>query len=418
VFGTLYLTESTHGEFTAEDEELLTALAAAAGVAVAQARLYQAARARGEWMQASMEVTKQALASAPATESQGLRLIAERSRDIADADLVLLLRPADPGATPDCLFVEVAMGPHSGALAGRQLPVAGTLAGQVFTTVRPERVPQLRHRSGLVEMLSGELEVGPMIAVPLLGSSEVHGVLCLARRLGRAAFTVEDLDMACGFAGHAAVAIELAEARAEQQRAAVLDDRERIAADLHDHVIQRLFAAGLSLQALAGPLGPGPVSDRLLAIIGSLDETILQIRSSIFQLQQEPRAADTGVRARLLGVLADVTPALGFEPAIRFSGVLEGAVPDDLVEDLLAVLREALTNAARHAAAHTVEASVVAAADRLTLEVTDDGRGIGPTTRRSGLGNLQRRAEERGGVCSVEPREPSGTRLTWTVPLR
>jgi signal transduction histidine kinase len=242
-------------------------------------------------------------------------------------------------------------------------------------------------------------------------------VVCVARLLGRPAFTAEDLDMACGFANHAALAIELADARAEKQRAALLDDRERIAADLHDHVIQRLFAAGLSLQALVGPLGDGPMTDRLLGAIGTLDDTIRQIRGSIFQLQQEPAAADTGVRARLLAVLADVTPALGFEAGIRFSGVLEGAVSDDLLEDLLAVLREALTNVARHAAAQTVETSVAANGGLLELEVSDDGRGIGAPTRSSGLSNLRRRAEERGGTFAVEPRLPSGTRLTWTVPL-
>jgi signal transduction histidine kinase len=346
-----------------------------------------------------------------------LRLLAERSKDIADADMVALLRPDDRGMDPGLLAVDVAVGAHADRLIGRRLPIAGTLAGSVFTTGRAERVAQLQHRAGLAWLLSGEVEVGPMLAVPLHGSGRVHGVLCVVRVLGRAGFTAEDLDMACGFANHAALAIELAEARAEQQRARLLDDRERIAADLHDHVIQRLFAAGLSLQALAGPLGPGPMADRLMAVIQSLDDTIRQIRSSIFQLQQEPGGADTGVRARLLRVLADVTAALGFEPGIRFSGVLEGVLPDDLVEELLAVLREALTNVARHAGAHTVEVGVAATAGRLTVEVTDDGRGISSPTRSSGLGNLRRRAEERGGAFVVEPRRPSGTRLRWTVPL-
>jgi signal transduction histidine kinase len=413
VFGNLYLTESSRGEFTAEDEELLTALAAAAGAAVTQARLYQAAWARGEWMQASVALTRQVLAAEPGSDVQPLRSAAERSRDIADAELVVLVRPDDPG----WLYVDVAIGPHAATLSGRRLPVEESLAGEVFTTGRPERVAQLVHQAGLAQLLAGELELGPVLAVPLIGSREVHGVLCVARRLGRNAFTAEDLEMAGGFANHAALAIELAEARAEQQRAALFGDRERIAADLHDHVIQRLFAAGLSLQALVGPLGPGPLGDRLLAAIRSLDETILQIRSSIFQLQQESRVADTGVRARLLGVLADLTPALGFEPAIRFSGGLEGTVSDDLLEDVLGVVREALTNVARHAAAQTAEASVAASAGRLAVEITDDGRGIGERSRTSGLGNLQRRAAARGGTCTVEPRLPSGTRLAWTVPL-
>jgi signal transduction histidine kinase len=368
-------------------------------------------------MQASAAVTREALADESGTDERPLRLVAQRSLEIADADVVVLLRQGQRADDPDGLVIDVAVGAHADRLWGRRLPIAGTLAGSVFSSGKAERVAQLQHRAGLADLLSGEVEVGPMLAVPLHGSGRVHGVLCIARMLGRAAFTVEDLDMACGFANHAALAIELANARAEQQRLALLDDRERIAADLHDHVIQRLFAAGLSLQAMAAPLGRGPMADRLMAVIQSLDDTIRQIRSSIFQLQQEPGAVGTGVRARMLAVIADVTPALGFEPGVRFSGVLEGVLADDLVEELLAVLREALTNVARHAGAHAVESSVAASAGRLTVEVTDDGHGMGTTTRSSGLTNLRRRAEERGGTFAVEPRLPSGTRLTWTVPL-
>ena len=176
----------------------------------------------------------------------------------------------------------------------------------------------------------------------------------MARIRGRAAFTPDDLELAAGFANQAAVAIELADARVEQQRAAMLDERERIAADLHDHVIQRLFATGLSLQALASTLGPGRAGQRVLAAIADLDATIAQIRTSIFALQQNPQTPPRGLRARLLDVVTEVTPALGFAPAVRFSGLLDG-LPDQTAEDLLAVLREALTNIARHAHAHTAD---------------------------------------------------------------
>ena len=155
------------------------------------------------------------------------------------------------------------------------------------------------------------------------------GCSTAARVRGRPGFAADDVDMAAGFANQAAVAIELAEARAEQQRTAVLQDRQRIAADLHDHVIQRLFAAGLSLQALAGLLGPGLATDRIQATVADLDRTIAQIRTSIFRLQQTPQATSRGLRARLLEVAAEQADTLGFDPALRFSGVLD-ALPDDL----------------------------------------------------------------------------------------
>jgi signal transduction histidine kinase len=259
------------------------------------------------------------------------------------------------------------------------------------------------------------MDVGPVLVVPLVGSTRVHGVLSVARLHGRPTFTGEDMDMAAGFANHAAVAVELAEARAEKQRAAMHDERERIAADLHDHVIQRLFAAGLSLQALATTLGPGRAADRILATVADLDDTISQIRTSIFQLQQAPRAQPQGLRARLLDVVAAEAPALGFDPAVRFAGPLD-TLPEGVADDLVAVLREALSNIARHARARTAEVGLAAGAERITLDVHDDGIGLGPNARRSGLANLRRRAEQHGGTLTLATRRPTGTRLTWTIP--
>jgi signal transduction histidine kinase len=228
-------------------------------------------------------------------------------------------------------------------------------------------------------------------------------------------FGAEEVDMAAGFANQAALAIELAEARAEQQRASMLDERERIAADLHDHVIQRLFAAGLALQSTAATLGPGRATDRIVATVDDLDATIRQIRTSIFRLQQVPQARARGLRARLLDVAADLAPVLGFEPTLRLSGVLD-VLPDDVAEDVAATVRESLSNVARHARARWAEIDV-AAGERLTVDVRDDGIGIGTTDRRSGLQNLRRRAERRGGTLEIRPREPSGTCLRWSIPL-
>jgi signal transduction histidine kinase len=268
----------------------------------------------------------------------------------------------------------------------------------VLSTGRPLRLADPREGGASPSPAAEAVEVGPVLAVPLHGSTRVHGVLWTARSPGRPQFTADDLDMAGSFANQAALAIELAEARAEQQRVAMLHERERIAADLHDHVIQRLFAAGLSLQGAAAQIGSGPAADRVVRVIDDLDTTISQIRTTIFQLQRPPGAAATSIRARLLDIATQVTPALGFEPGVRFSGVIESGVPGSLVEDLEAVLRETLTNVARHAHARSVDVDFIATSDSITIDVRDDGSGIGASTRRSGLANLRSRAERRGGT--------------------
>jgi signal transduction histidine kinase len=415
VFGNLYLTESLRGVFSVEDEELTVALAATAAAAIDRARLYQAAHTRGEWLQASAAITRQLLSPDSIDPRGPLRLIAERAREIAHADLVTVVLPASPDESPDELRVEVAVGAAAAGLPGLAVPVAGSFSGRVFSTGEPLRVAQPHEMPGLTPMALDDLDVGPVLVLPLRGSHRVHGVLTAARLRGRTAFTAEDTDMAGNFANQAAVALELAEARAEQQRAAMLDDRERIAADLHDHVIQQLFASGLSLQALAASLGPGRATDRITATVADLDRTISQIRTSIFALHQPPQTAIRGLRARLLDVAAEQTDALGFDPAVRFSGLLDD-LPDDLAEDLVAVLREALSNIARHAHARTVEVDLTATPEQITLQVDDDGSGLGPSTRCSGLANLRRRAERHGGTFTLTDRQPAGTRLSWSIP--
>jgi signal transduction histidine kinase len=222
--------------------------------------------------------------------------------------------------------------------------------------------------------------------------------------------------MAGVFANHAAVAIELAEARAEQHRARMADDRDRIAADLHDHVIQRLFAAGLTLNSVAAGLPPGRPTDRILATIDDLDQTIRQIRAAIYHLGPAP-PQHTGIRRELLAVVLELASEAGLEPTVRVGAIREDLAPD-VVEDLLAVLREALTNVVRHAAAGSVEIALDVADEWLTLTVADDGVGLGSSARRSGLSNLRRRADRHGGRFAVGPRRPRGTEVCWSIPIR
>jgi signal transduction histidine kinase len=411
VFGNLYLAESTRGEFSAEDEELAKALAATAAVAVENARLYESAQTRGEWLQAVAAITRRVLSADSDSADRPLQLIAEASVRTAHADLVTVVLPGGDGE----LRVDVAVGAGAERLSGKVLPVAESLSGQVFSTGMPVR-QSISDRETAVIAGAAELDLGPVLAVPLLGSTQVLGVLWAGRRQGQPAFGPEELDMAAGFANQAALAIELAEARAEQQRAAMLDERDRIAADLHDHVIQRLFAAGLGLQSTAATLGPGTTADRILATVDDLDDTIRQIRTSIFQLQQSRSRGVRGLRAQLSDVAAELSAVLGFPPALRMSGLLD-TLSDDLGEDVVAVARESLTNVARHARAKSVEVDVTAAGNQLTVEIRDDGIGPGSSDRHSGLRNLQRRAEHRGGSFEVRAREPAGTRVCWSVPL-
>jgi signal transduction histidine kinase len=354
----------------------------------------------------------------PGQETRLLRLVAERARELADADLVLVVLPDNDDR--DVLRVEVAVGAAADRLSGHRVEAAASLAGHVLATGQPLRLTHAGQRPdpGGSEPWAA-VDAGPMLVIPLVGSHHSKGVLTVVRLAGRPAFSSEDLDMAAGFANQASVAMELGEARAEQERARVLDERERIAADLHDHVIQRLFAAGLSVQSVAARLGPGPGAERLLTVVSDLDETIAQIRASIFSLQHADDA-DEGLRGQVLDIVTAATPGLGVTPVLRFSGpvdTLARTTPDDdVTEDVTAVVREALSNVARHARATHVEVEIVAGNGAITLVVRDDGIGIGRSTRRSGLANLRRRAERRGGTMSLAARDP-GTELVWTVPV-
>lgn len=420
VFGNLYLAEAESGEFTAEDEELVTALAATAGVAIENARLFEQARRRQQWLQASMEITRQLLS---AEGEEPLELIARQARTIADADIVTVVLPTAAG---DRLMVEVASGQRADKLAGYTYPVKNTLAGLTFDSGQPVLVGDVAEHDTHYVHLTDFLDIGPVMVLPLAGTQRARGALVIGRLRGRHRFDETDLDLATTFANHAALALELADARADQQRMVLLEDRDRIARDLHDHVIQRLFAAGLSVQSVAGGLAGDARAERLDRVVGDIDETIRQIRTSIFQLRGRLGPQTGIVRSRLLAVVAEVTPLLDFEPGVSFAGPIDSVVPEDVLEDLIAVVREALTNTARHARASRAEVTLTGSPSELTLEVVDDGVGIGATQRRSGLANLRTRAEQRGGSLTLDPPTaeaappapaPTGTQLRWTIPL-
>jgi signal transduction histidine kinase len=409
VYGNLYLAERRGGEFTAEDEELVAALAATAATAIENARLFAESRRRQEWLEASTEITRQLLSSEGANP---LRLIAQRVLEMADADVVTVVLPT---GQEDELVVDVAVGEGADRLAGMAYPSAGTLSGLAISSGRPVMIGDVQQDAAYVVHLADEVSVGPVMAIPLSGSRGGHGALLTARLCGRRHFNEVELDMVMTFANHASLALELAGARADQQRMALLEERDRIARDLHDHVIQRLFAAGLSVQSVASSLGQEARAQRLSQVIDDIDETIRQIRTSIFELRGPLGPQNETVRTRLLGAVKDVSDALGFSPDVRFAGPLDTVVGDEIADDAVAVVREALTNVARHAHASRVDVEVKASADRLTIDVVDDGVGIGDAQRRSGLANLRERAERHGGELVLAA--DSGSRLRWSVPL-
>ncbi len=409
VYGNLYLTEREGGEFTAEDEELVSALAATAATAIENARLYDEARRRQLWLEASTEITRQLLS----TEGEPpLRVIARRLHDMAEADVVTVVLPT---ADEKHVMVEVATGEQAKTLTAVTYPIEGTLSGVAIKSGRPVLVGDVRQERNFTVHLSEVMPVGPVMAIPLVGAARIRGALMVGRLHGRRRFNEADLDMATTFANHAAIALELSDARLDQQRMVLLEDRDRIARDLHDHVIQRLFAAGLTVQSVASGLVGDRRGERLAQVVDDIDATIRQIRTSIFELRGALGPETGTLRTQLVDVAAELTETLGFSPRLRFTGPLDAVVPEPIVEDLLAVVREALTNVARHAQAGQVDVEVAATSAQLSVDVIDNGIGIGEAARRSGLANLRERAQRHGGELTTPDHE--GTHVRWTIPL-
>jgi two-component system, NarL family, sensor histidine kinase DevS len=418
VFGNLYLTRDDDREFTEDDEELVASLAATAGVAIENARLFEEAGRRQDWLAASAEITQQLLSN---QGEEPLRVIARRVQQLADADAVNVVLPTQDGRR---LMIEVATGVGADQLTAMSYPVENTISKLVLESGRPELMDDSAAVSGVGEHLTEVMPVGALMVLPLGGQQHIRGVLIVARARGRPRFSTADLDMATTFANHAAVALELADARADQQRFVLLEDRDRIARDLHDHVIQRLFAAGLSVEAVASGMTAPPASTRLAEVVTDIDETIRQIRASIFRLRGPLTVRAGELRARLLQVAAEVRPLLGFDAHMGFVGPVDAAIPDELVDDVVAVVREGLTNVARHARATHASVEVCASGAEVSIELTDDGVGVGSTDGPGGLANLRRRAELLGGSFEVISPLPErhdhggGTSLRWAIPLK
>jgi two-component system, NarL family, sensor histidine kinase DevS len=412
VYGNLYLTEKENGgQFDEEDESVLLALAAAAGVAIENARLYEEARRQQRWLRAVAEVARQLLSGT--SPSQVLELVTQQALELSGADLVALAVPADDRQQ---LVNTHAAGENAGGALGLVLSAGHSLSGKVLATGEAVTVEAFSNDERVSPVAREHMPLGPATLLPLGAPGNVRGVLTVGRDPGSLPVPPQAVDMVATFAAQAGIALELAEHRQDAERLAVLQDRDRIGRDLHDLVIQRLYATGMSLQGALPLIMRPEVADRVSGAVDALDETIREIRSTIFSLQTSGETKGKGLRARILEVVEQMTVPLGFAPALRLVGALDEDVPPDAAEHMLSALREALSNTARHAGATRVEVTVERG-NKLELRVRDNGKGIGRSTRRSGLANLADRARELGGSFQVGPADGSGTDLLWQVPV-
>ncbi len=385
------------------DGELAAALAAAAGAAAASAAWYAECEQRRRWLDATAQLTPLLLAEG---QEQPHMLITGHAAAAADADFALMAVPREPGQ----VTVAAVTGPLDAGLVNRATPLDGSLAGQVILSGQPSLVTGDRLQAAAAALGTG---TGPLIAVPLAAGEQVLGALILGRLAGRPGFTDTDLGMAASFAGHAAVAMELAQARAGQVLLAQAEDHDRIAGDLHDHVIQELFALGMKLQGQAARSDPA-TAGRLNGYVDTVDEVIRKIRTSIFGLTA-PRQAPATLHARIMEIIDEHAPQLGFTASAAFTGPPGPEPHETLAHDILAVTREALSNCARHARATAVTITLTRQDGLITLDVTDNGRGLGTPARSSGLASMRRRAQNNGGTLQTTAPAGGGTRLTWTA---
>ncbi|MET0932392.1 MAG: GAF domain-containing protein [Mycetocola sp.] len=409
VYGNLYLSNTRDGGFNDEDDRLITALAATAGVAIENARLFAETQRRQAWAAASAEITSTLLSEA---QGDSIVLLIERVLELSTADFVCMLVPS---GQPDALIVEAAAGLGDAELHGVLVPLSESIA----TRVLEGRQPELLDDSEIT--LPNGVRLGPALAVPLIAAGRAEGVLIVARASRGMRFTIADLEMAADFAGQASVAIQLAKARSDRQRLVLLEERGRIARDLHDHVIQQIFGTGLDLHSIAGSLADAPASERIQEAVGRLDSSISQIRTVIFALSEPTGQALDEVRHTIIDLVNELTPSLGVIPQVSFSGPVDLLITGALARDVIAVIREGLTNTAKHAAARHISVAIGAGDGRVVVDIIDDGTGIGPGSRRSGLANMEHRAENRGGDLMLNPERSasgtaSGTHVRWSVP--
>ncbi|OBI40362.1 histidine kinase [Mycobacterium kyorinense] len=413
VFGNLYLGDDQPGRVFSESEEMAArALASAAGVAIDNARLFERERTAAKWMKASREIMTALLSAEPQTQS--LQLIVDRAMELSDAEHAILVVPTEPDLPPDevdTLMVAAIAGQYNPQAIGQPIPVERSTMGGVVRSGTPLITTSFRYP------IKGFTDLGERsaIVIPLCGDDTVLGVIAVARKAEKPPFEHEYLELVSDFARHAAIALTLARSREDSRELEILADRERIAHDLHDHVIQKLFAAGLDLQGTIARARSPEVVDRLTGTVDDLQATIEDIRATIFKLHTAG-AAGADFRDRIQNTVAELTDDRDLTTTVEMSGALR-AVTGDLADHADAVVTEAVSNAVRHAQARRLTVRILVN-HQLRIEVLDNGCGIPPDNqRRSGLTNMQRRAEQIGGECRITSTPGGGTSVFWSAPL-
>lgn len=397
VFGNLYLTEKAGGEdFTEGDEHLVGVLATAAGFVIENAQTFARSERRRQWLEATARVTE--ALQPPVRLEEALRQIVVGARRVSGASAVALLEDHDGHR-----LVLASDGPRAADMGD----LVDRLAEDIDTTSGGDG-PRVLHAGSRRGVRS------TVVLLPLRSHIAAGGVLVVELG-GRVALEPEETELLAGFADQASLGLDRAQALADREELLLVADRDRIARDLHDLVIQRLFATGLQLQGARRIASGDEVRKRIDEAVKDLDVTIRDIRSTIFELQHDHTQS---LRADVRGVVKEYVPVLGFTPLVRTNGPVDSVVPRELADQLLAVLREALSNVARHSEAQAAMVEVDATDDRVVLRVVDNGKGLPVERQESGLRNVRRRASEHGGVVQMQSEEPSGTRLEWSVPLR
>ncbi|MFJ8114285.1 GAF domain-containing protein [Streptomyces sp. NPDC096132] len=415
VFGNLYLTEKRGGgQFDEDDVSVTLTLAVAAGVAIDNARLYEESRLRERWLRANAAITHSLMSGGARTEV--LALIAEQAGEITGSALAAVALPMEDTTS---LAVETAVGLDAEAHRGLVLPMDRSLMGLAYSTAAPVTSEDVAHDDRVSPEPPRFGGLGPAVAVPVgTGEAGPRGVLLLARETGRPTFSATETETLQAFAAQAAIAMELAQRRQDAEEVAVLKDRDRIARDLHDLAIQRLFATGMTLQSAGRFIEHDEAAERVVRAVDDLDETIKIIRSTIFGLRTREGTGEAGLRARAVRAVGQAAPVLGFAPSVRMEGLLDTDVPKEIADHVVAVLSEALTNIARHARADRADVLLATDGREVRLSVTDNGVGIPEGGRRSGLRNMAERAEQLGGRLELGTPEGGGTTLLWRVPAR
>jgi signal transduction histidine kinase len=403
------------GQFSAEERVAAEGFAAAAEPAVESARLLEHSGRRRAWALAGTDIATALLSGTPA--DQVVREAAARVAELAEADAVGVLVPAGDG--DQALVIGAAVGPLAAELEGVRLPLGETRLHAAHHAGVPQLIDDAAtplpgtQPAEVLTMIAGRY--GPGLFIPLGGTSPM-ATLAVLRFRGRGPFGERVLELAAAFARQATVAMGLVRSQERERRLQLQADRDRIARDLHDHVVQRIFATALALDRIGRSLEETAPREaaRIAERVDELDGTIARIRESIFELYEAEDASSAAVRRRLAEVVRSVTEGHGVRPSLRVRTEVED-LPPDLVPDLVAVVRELVTNVVRHAAATRLTVTVAIAGD-VRVVVTDDGQGLPPVTVRSGLANLADRAERRGGRLVVSA-APSGTEIEWAVPL-